>query len=116
MTMADPKSGQQESLAGLGRPSIPELDETCLKVMKLEEKKAKIVDALKAANAENMIRMKKARDEDKLEKDVKENHVYVFELGSKLKTCVIKKEDVVSFRDTAKPKLAIVPDDGAEIG
>lgn len=120
MNMAEDKSGQQQSLDGFGRPSIPELSASCLKVLKLEDQKAKIVDKLKAANADNDERMAKARDEGKLEKDKDGDHVFVFENGSKPKVCVIKKRDVCTFRDKAmleeKTDLEVIDGGKGDIG
>lgn len=118
MNMAEDKSGQQQSLDGFGRPSIPKLSASCLRVLKLEDQKAKIVDKLSAAVAENDKNMIEARDDGSLEKDKNGDHVFVFENGSKPKVCVVKRRDVCTFRDKAnledKPDLEVI--DGGKGG
>ena len=108
-----------EQTEAFPRPDIPELSQACQAILKLEIKKAKILDQLKAGNADLEIRMAAARDEDKLEKDSKGDFVFVFDNAGKPKVCVIKKRDVCTFRDKAmldKPDLEVLDGGKDDIG
>ena len=113
MNMAE----KQESL--FPRPDIPELSSVCQSILKLEVKKAKILDQLKAGNADLEVRMADARDNEKLEKDANGDFVFVFDNAGKPKVCVIKKRDVCTFRDKAmldKPDLEVLDGGKGDIG